>query len=45
MALAAMAGPADGAEEPDAPSLDPVPQEVWAMVEARCRTSPAALEA
>lgn len=30
-------------DEAQAPSLDPVPQEVWAMVEARFRTSPAAL--
>lgn len=42
MALASRAaGPEDGGE---APSLDPVPQEVWAMVEARFRTSPATLE-
>ncbi|MBO0708555.1 MAG: SIMPL domain-containing protein [Candidatus Dormibacteraeota bacterium] len=34
------AGPEEDAE---APSLDPVPQEVFAMVEARFRTSPATL--
>lgn len=42
MALAAMGAPAR-AEEADAPSLDPVPQEVWAVVEARFRASPATL--
>ncbi|MBO0701892.1 MAG: SIMPL domain-containing protein [Candidatus Dormibacteraeota bacterium] len=30
-------------DEPDAPSLDPVPQQLWAMVEARFRSSPATL--
>lgn len=42
MALAGRAthGPEEGS---DAPSLDPVPQEVWAVIEARFRTSPATL--
>ena len=43
MALASRAalGPEDA---PDAPSLDPIPQELWAVVEARFRTSPATLQ-
>lgn len=42
VALASRAahGPEDGT---DAPSLDPVPQEVWAVIEARFRTSAATL--
>jgi len=44
MALAARAAPGPIDDAPDeAPSLDPVPQEVWAVVEARFRSSPATL--
>lgn len=40
----ALSGRTAGPEEDtEAPSLDPVPQEVWAMVEARFRTSAATL--
>lgn len=44
-AALALASRADSGpeESADAPSLDPVPQEVWAVVEARFRTSPATL--
>jgi uncharacterized protein YggE len=42
MAFASAAAPAR-TESPDAPSLDPVPQEISAVVEARFRTAPITL--
>jgi uncharacterized protein YggE len=42
MALASLAAPGRQ-DEADAPTLDPVPQELWAVIEARFRTSPARL--